>query len=43
MADDINVAGEIAPAVGLRPAIEGSAAAAILLMLLEEGDAATIL
>lgn len=43
MADDTDVAGEIAPAVGLRPAIEGSAAAAILLMLLEEGDAATIL
>ena len=40
MADDTDVAGEIAPAVGLRPAIEGSAAAAILLMLLEEGDAA---
>ena len=43
MADDIDVAGEIAPAVGLRPAIEGSAAAAILLMLLDESDAATIL
>lgn len=41
MADAADI--DIAPPVEMRPAIEGSAAAAILLMLLDESEAATIL